>query len=144
MNAPITTRQVFLVETSRLTSGRWCHDKDRMIGEGDIHGSYSADTIGQDGTVRRPFKWQNGLCVCTSIHNFEAAYHCEAYRLVPRLHFKGTPVTYQEAAMSSSARRKSGMGFYHGIHVKRAGTNFVLVGPPMHFRPNETEQLSLP
>lgn len=132
-----------MVEPSRLASGRWCHDKDRMIGEGDIHASYSADTIGQGGTVRRLFKWQNGLCICTSIHNFEAAYHCEAYRLLPRPHFEGTPVTYQEAAMSSCARRESGMGFYHSILVKSAGKDFVLVGPSMRFGPNETEQLSL-
>ncbi len=143
MSAPITSKDVVLVDPSRLASGRWCHQTDRMIGEGDIHASYSADKIGLEGRVRRPFHWQNGQCVCTSVRGISGEYTFEAYRLVAIRYFDGTPETYREATMNSAARRESGMGFYHGMLVKHAKKDFVLVGPPIRFRSNETEQLSL-
>lgn len=57
MSAPVKLQE-FFVDPARLASGRWCHTRDRQIGEGDINASYSADKIAE-GRVRSPFKWQN-------------------------------------------------------------------------------------
>lgn len=143
MSAPFKTPGVFLVDPSRLASGAWCHTKDRQIGEGDIHASYSADKIGLEGKVRRPFSWQNGLWTCTSIRTIDREATFEAYCLIPAAHFGGTPEPYGKAIMNSAARRECGKGFYHGMLVRHANREFVLVGPPIQFCGNNTEQLSL-
>ena len=66
MSAPVKLQE-FFVDPARLASGRWCHTRDRQIGEGDISASYSADKIAE-GRVRSPFKWQNALTArCGSI-----------------------------------------------------------------------------
>ena len=82
MSAPFKTSDVFLVEPSRLASGAWCHTKERQIGEGDIHASYSADKIGLEGKVRRPFNWQNGLWVRQSLKTNVSIYR----KVVRELH----------------------------------------------------------
>jgi hypothetical protein len=47
--------EIFEIDPSRLAHGRYNYDKDRDEGEGDISGSYSGDTIAQNGRVRKPF-----------------------------------------------------------------------------------------
>ena len=54
MSAPVTPKE-YRVDPPRLASGTWCHTRDRQIGEGDISASYSADKIGLEGKVRKPF-----------------------------------------------------------------------------------------
>ena len=41
------------VSLARLASGRYDHGRSRDIGEGDIHASYSADTIASAGKIRK-------------------------------------------------------------------------------------------
>lgn len=53
MSAPIIKRQ-FRIDPSRLETGTWCHTRDKIIGEGDISASYSAEEIGLEGAVRKP------------------------------------------------------------------------------------------
>ena len=79
MRSAAQTQQV---DAARLNSGRWCHRAERMIGEGDISASYSADRIGSEEPVRKPFCWQGGLWVCVSIAGRVGELRAEAYRLV--------------------------------------------------------------
>ena len=82
MSAPVECR-TFQVDVAHLESGTWCHTWDKQIGEGDINASYSADTIGLEGRVRKPFRWMNALWIWTGIHSKAGTRGAEAYRLVP-------------------------------------------------------------
>lgn len=140
MSAPVRPRE-FLVDPSRLAMGTWCQKSDRQIGEGDIYGSYSADKIGMSEPIRRPFRWQNGLWVCTSIRGHSGMKSHEAYRLITAESFDDEPLTYRQITTNSAAHRKSGLGFYHGMLVKHAGGKVVLIGPPAMFLADHKEQL---
>ena len=48
-----------------------------------LNASYSADTIGLEGRVRKPFRWMNALWIWTGIHSKAGTRGAEAYRLVP-------------------------------------------------------------
>ncbi|TDL74123.1 hypothetical protein E2L08_16675 [Palleronia sediminis] len=135
MSAPVKLQE-FYVDPARLSSGRWCHTRDRQIGEGDISASYSADKIAE-GRIRSPFKWQNALWVSVggiSRGNYRAA---QAYRIVERRFFGGTPITYNENARLSAAARGRPEGFYHGMAVKWGKLDCVLIGPASAFLPSE-------
>ncbi|AJE47980.1 hypothetical protein [Celeribacter indicus] len=132
MSAPITLQE-FHVDPARLASGAWCHTRDRQIGEGDISASYSADKIGLEGRVRSPFKWQNALWVSvggTSKGDYRAV---QAYRIIERRFFDGTPITYQESVSAPKPLE----GFYHGMAVKWGKLDCVLIGPASLFLPSE-------
>lgn len=133
MSAPVTKE--FRVDPARLASGTWCHARDSQIGEGDISASYSADKIGLEGKVRSPFRWKNGLWVCTSLHSIRNHRGAEAYRLIPERFFGGTPISYHDNAMLGDQARRKPEGFYHGIRIKRGNQAFVLVGPSAVFLP---------
>ncbi len=135
MSAPVKL-QKFFVDPARLASGRWCHTRDRQIGEGDISASYSADKIAE-GRGRSPFKWQNALWVNVggaTIGNHRAV---QAYRIIERKFFDGATITYHENARMSAAARGRPEGFYHGMSVKWGKLDCVLIGPASIFLPSE-------
>lgn len=135
--------QITPVDPARLDTGTWCHDTDRMIGEGDISTSYSADTIGMEGRIRKPFNWNGASWVCVSISGRAGSTRAKAYRLVQPRMFDGEPVTYNERVHFGRSPADAGLGFYHGMLVKSGGTRLVLCGPPRTFVRGETEQFSL-
>tara|TARA_R110000850_G_scaffold83836_3_gene179897 strand:- start:10717 stop:11169 length:453 start_codon:yes stop_codon:yes gene_type:complete len=139
MSAPIDTKE-YRVDPSRLASGTWCHTRDRQIGEGDIAASYSADKIGLEGKVRKPFVWRHALWVCTSLHSMASTKCAEAYRLLPERFFDGEPTTYNEVAMLEAAKRSKPEGFYHGMRVRHGKQDYILVGPSIKLLPTEDSE----
>jgi hypothetical protein len=146
------------VNPARLAWGKYDHGRNRDIGEGDIHASYSADTIATSGKVRKAFRWQARLMVTVGLYGRSGREQAEAYQLVPLKVFSGTPKSYAEKigdADEAEAARNDPNGFYHGMTVKQGQETFVLSGPPVVFvaeeapgRPDgaanaEAEQLSL-
>ena len=85
--------EIISIDPARLMPGVWCHRRDRTIGEGDIYASYSADRIGMDRPIARPFTWRGGQWVCVSLSGRNGKLTAEAYCLVHLAAFKGTPVT---------------------------------------------------
>ena len=133
---PPTERETFAVHPARLA---W-RGAARETCEGDIHASYSADVIASNGRVRKPFRWKDGLYVCTSISGSglteSGMPEHEAYRMVPATTFMGTTATYREKtdkAEDAEAARNDPNGFYHGMTIKHGGASFVLCGPPIRF-----------
>lgn len=146
------------VNPARLGWGSYDQKRNREIGEGDIHASYSADTIATAGRVRRAFRWQAQLMVTVSLSGRRGVEQAEAYSLVPIKVFGGAPTTYAQKtarAEDAEAARNDPKGFYHGMQVTCGREAFVLSGPPVVFvaeqsavRPNDTlpatpQQLSL-
>jgi hypothetical protein len=143
------------VPPARLAWGTYDHDRNRDVGEGDIHASYSADTIAMSGRIRKAFRWQAQLMVTVSLAGCGGIEQAEAYRLLSLRAFIGTPTTYAdkiETGENAEAARNDPNGFYHGITVRHSSESFVLFGPPVLFvaepvRPNartpEPAQLNL-
>jgi hypothetical protein len=146
------------VNPARLAWGQYDRRRNRDSGEGDIHASYSADTIASAGKIRKAFRWQAQLMVTVSLSARGGLEQAEAYQLIPLKIFTGTPMCYAEkigTAENAEAARNDPNGFYHGMTVKQGGEMFVLSGPPVVFvaedgpeRPEgaasaEGEQLSL-
>jgi len=130
------------IDPTRLAWGEWCHRAGKQLGEGDIRASYSADRIGMGQPVRKPFRWQGGLWVCTGTRGGEPL-KAEAYRLVHPQAFDGTPVTYAEKVRDGDAARVDPNGFYHGVSVRHGGAEMVLCGPAVTFVPGEAAQFEL-
>lgn len=143
MTEPDTETGIYAVDPARLASGEWCHRAERTIGEGDIHASYSADRIGMEQPVRKPFTWKGTLHVCVSMRYRGDTTSAEAYRLVHPQMFSGAPTTYAEKLTDADAARADPNGFYHGMTVRHGGETFVLCGPPVSFVPGQAEQLTL-
>jgi hypothetical protein len=131
------------VDPARLDAGTWCHRAEKMLGEGDISCSYSADRIGMDQPVRKPFSWQGGLWVCVSIATRGGELSAEAYRLMHPQVYDGQTFSYRERVQNGHQGRADPDGFYHGMRVRRAGSEFILCGPPVIFVPGEQEQMHL-
>jgi hypothetical protein len=131
----------FRIEASRLASGQWDQARQRDVGEGDIHRSYSADRIGNGQPIRNPFQWDGNLWVCVSIIGSgltaTGEQEFQAYKLVPRELFKGEPTSYGKKVSvdAGDLARTDPNGFYHGMTVKHDGRTFVLTGPPAVFVP---------
>ena len=145
MSAP-NTPQEYRVDPARFEFGTWCHDRDRQIGEGDISASYSADTIGLEGRVRKPFVWQNALWVNTGTISNGPHRSVSAYSLIPVRFFEGEPQTYNQIVQDNVSARKRPEGFYHGMSVKHGKQDMVLIGPSVTFVPSEDkapEQIDL-
>lgn len=124
------------VNPARLTSGRHDHARNRDVGEGDIHASYSADTIASAGKIRKSFRWQAHLMVTVSLSGRGGIEQAEAYRLIPLKAFSGTTMRYADkigTAENAEAARNDPKGFYHGMVVKQGQEVFVLSGPPVVF-----------
>ena len=128
------------VDPDRLASGRWDHQLQRYVGEGDITASYSVDRIGLNQPVRKPFRWKRGLWVCTGRMGDRAA---EAYKLSPVGAFPSPVTTYIAKTRDSEAARNDPMGFYHGVTVSHGGRPYVLTGPPVQFERGPSSQLEL-
>jgi hypothetical protein len=143
MTRPPHTTETYAVNPARLAGGTWCHKANRQIGEGDIHGSYSADRIGMAQPVRKPFLWKGAPHVCVGMRYCGESMDAEAYRLVPVRLFDGEPTTYAGKLTDADAARADPNGFYHGMTVRHGGASCVLCGPPVVFVPGRTEQLSL-
>lgn len=132
-----------VVDPVRLAPGRWCHHAEKVIGEGDISASYSAERIGMGKPVRKPFSWRGALWVCISLRGRSDELSAEAYQLTHPQAFDAEIVTYAQRAANGDAARSDPNGFYHGMSVKHGNTAYVLSGPPVRFTRGETEQLSL-
>jgi len=109
--------------------------------------SYSADRIAYGQPVRRPFRHNGELWVCTSITGSgltaSGSTEHEAYQIVPERMFTGKPTTYAEktgTAESAEASRNDPNGFYHGVTVTHGRETFVLCGPPLRFVAAEAVQ----
>ena len=124
---------------SRLAFGVWCHASERLIGEGDIRASYSADRIGMGQPIRKPFRYGGDLWVCVGTSLSGA----EAYRLVHPSVYGGTARSYHDRCRDGDRARGDQAGFYDGIIVRHAGREFVMAGPPVMFAAGEEAQLSL-
>lgn len=103
--------------------------------------SYSSDSIGTSGAVRKPFEMDGELWVSIGQSGRGyAPYRCTSiriYKLVAASAFAGRTVSYGErvaechaadAAEDDSGDRIREL-FYHGMKVKHAGRACVLVGP---------------
>jgi hypothetical protein len=129
------------VNPARLAWGQYDHRRNRDWGEGDIHASYSADTIASSGKIRKAFRWQAQLMVTVSLSRLDGRDQAEAYRLALVAAFPGTPTSYNArvgSAEDAEAARNDPNGFYHGILVRQGSETFVLAGPPLVFVPEET------
>jgi len=146
------------VSPSRLAWGKYDHGRNRDIGEGDIHASYSADVIASGGKIRKAFRWQAQLMVTVSLSGRGGIEQAEAYHLIPLKVFAGTTMSYGQkigTAEDAEAARNDPNGFYHGMKVTQGQETLVLSGPPVLFvaaeearRPDSSpaadgEQLSL-
>jgi hypothetical protein len=127
---------------------------------GEIHDSYSGDRL-VEKVIRKPFKFESNFYVSTGGYSKGDDKSEECYLLVRRQDFKGEPKFYgqklenvpideEEAEYSedwAAQRRSQPEGFYHGMLVKRGGSESVLVGPPIVFVQKAgtvvTKQLSL-
>jgi hypothetical protein len=112
------------------------YEKHSDSGEGDIHASYSADTIATEGKIRRPFMFNGNPWVCVGMRGRGAVDEAEAYRLVHVKIFKGTPTTYSEKTRTEQGAeiaRTDPLGFYHAMVVKSGKESFVMMGPPTTF-----------
>jgi len=136
-------RVVHEVDPARLAPGRWCHERDAEIGEGDIAGSYSADKIAMENAVRKPFRWNGAPHVSTGSFGAGERLVHEAYRLVDASVFKGAPTTYAEKSKDGEAARRDPMGFYHGMTVRQGGRQLVMCGPPVGFKAGPSPQADL-
>jgi hypothetical protein len=124
------------VNPARLAWGKYDHARNRDTGEGDIHASYSADTIASAGTIRRSFRWQAQLMVTVSLSGRGGIEQAQAYRLIPPKVFNGATMSYADKIRTSEnteAARNDPNGFYHGMVVKHGQQVFVLSGPPVVF-----------
>jgi hypothetical protein len=127
------------LDPARFRWGTWCHRADKIVGEGDIAASYSADRIGMGQPVRRPFEWKGSLWTCVSKSDKSA----EAYRLTHPQAFSGDPLTYRAKVVNGDAARNDPNGFYHGMTVTHGGKDFVLSGPPALLVAGESRQMDL-
>jgi len=133
MSGPARRPEIHRVDPGRLAFGRWDTEQNVQAGEGDIVGSYSADRIGMGQPLRRPFKFRNGLWVCTGITGRSGQTIAEAYRLTDPTVFEGRPTTYPEKTRDPEAARQDPSGFYHGMIVRTGKRSLVLEGPPVVF-----------
>ena len=133
----------FAVNPARLSAGAWCPRSQKTIGQGDIAASYSAERIGTNQPIRKPFHWKGSLWVCVSMTICHGTRSTEAYRLVPPQHFNGKPLTYAAKTADPDAARADANGFYHGMSVRHAGQTFVPCGPPVILVPGASEQPDL-
>lgn len=130
-------------EPERFQSGTWCATSQRLIGEGDISASYSADRIGAGEPVRKPFRWKGALWTSIGMSSLGSERIVTAYRLVPAALFDGDTRSYAKTVADGEAARSNPLGFYHGMEVRHGGKPFVISGKPEEFAPSQSEQLAL-
>lgn len=131
------------IDPARLCSGEWSHCKNRVLGEGDIAASYSADNIAYGASIRPPFHWQGMLMVNTGTALDYGTGNRAAYRLIPSQQFEAKPCTYRERVLQGDTARCDPNGFYHGMMVHWRGQIMILTGPPVVFVPGAPTQPDL-
>jgi len=117
------------VSPSRLAHGKWCHSTNKQVGEGDISASYSADRIGSDEPVRRPFTHEGQQWISSG----SDGHSSHGYRLVHPSCFDGNTFTYAQRVRDGDNGRRDPKGFYHGMQVKHGGQTMILRGPAVQF-----------
>ena len=100
------------VEPARLNRGKWSHRKNKMIGEGDISTSYSADKIAYGQPVRKPFEWQCGFWVSVGNAIGRGRENARAYRLASPVQYDGMPLSYGEKIADGEAARNDPKRFF--------------------------------
>jgi hypothetical protein len=127
----MTEPTTYVVDPSRLAFGVWDHTTGREHGEGEIVASYSGDTIGAEGKVRKPFKFDGDLWVTVCLSGEKA----EAYRLVPLQFFNEKPISYHDKIEieNGDAARADPLGFYNAMSVVYGRQSYVMKGPPVVF-----------
>ncbi len=141
-----TENQTHQVDPERFKMGTWSHQFNRQVGQGDIRKSYSADRIGMEGRVRKPFKFKDQLWVNTGRGGGAGTVDNQtitAYRLIPIDDFDGDPTTYHQKTRNSDIARSDPNGFYHGMTVKYKNKDHILIGPSVTFTPGKVQQLAL-
>ncbi len=131
------------VDPGRLADGTWCHRRNKMIGQGDISASYSADRIGENKPLRKPFDWQGATWVCVGKMPHGEGRSATVYRLIDPGLFDEAATTFGDRARRGDAAREVPNGFYHGVTVTHAKRVLVLCGPPALLIPGKTAQLEL-
>lgn len=130
-----TTSQTELtrVPTAKGNIQRILVDPIRLDEQGDITRSYSGDCV-DNGKIRRPFRYNGKLCVCTS-SLYGTTREATAYYLTPKHLFDGEPTTYAVKILSDHGEtaRSDPNGFYHGITINHQGQPYVLAGPKLTF-----------
>ena len=128
------------LEPDRFEPGAFCYRQERTIGEGDIAASYSADTIGLEGRIRKPFRWNESDWV--SIGSGTGGRH-SVYRLVDPSVFPRSVTSYREKTRDAAAARSDPHGFYDGMKVTRGKDEYVLCGPQIIVKPGQAQQARL-
>jgi len=129
-------QSIIEVSPSRLEHGTWCHKRNRTIGEGDIAASYSADRIGSEQPIRKPFSHAGALWVAGGTCGASAS----AYRLVHPSCFDGETHSYGERVADGYQGRRDKGGFYHGMKVTHRGNIMVMCGPEVKFVAGQERQ----
>lgn len=136
--------ETFTVDSARLADGAWSPKADKILGEGDIVASYSADRICVDESIRRPFEWRAGLWVCVSTRTRNGTREAEAYPLNLAAAFTdATTYRAKTALQQGEYARNDPHGFYHGMTVRHGAQTMVLCGPPALFVPDEAQKAAL-
>jgi len=125
------------VAPRRLNSGHWCHQRASQVGEGDIHAAYSADRIGAENKIRKPFRLRGWLWTTVGMSHRGGHTTAKAYRLLSPAEFDGEPTSYSEKNHEDA--RGDPLGFYHGMEVSHGGHTYVLTGPPVQMVPGAPE-----
>ena len=131
----VENQKTHAVPASRLAMGKWCHETNKQVGQGDISAANSADKIAFESKIRKPFRLQGWLHATVSLQGTASDTNATAYRLFDLSNFDGVPQTYLEA----SRKPKRGSGFYHGMLVTYGTRKYVLVGPPITI--NKSDEL---
>jgi hypothetical protein len=121
-------------------------DPARLADGSPIRSAYSADKIANYNAktglsaIRKPFVYKGSLYTVTGIGR-GAGVQCEAWELVPRDLYQGTPTLYRDKAAQRTYRNSDKypgleatdpIDFYEGIQVSHKGTIYVLTRP-LHF-----------
>jgi hypothetical protein len=101
-----------------------------------VQKSYSADKIAEKkSTVREPFEIDGKLYVCTSGWGKDKQQFAHVYRLTPVADFDGRVTDYYNKLKDDHGEkaRNDPKGFYHGMHVRQGGKDYILTGPELTF-----------
>jgi hypothetical protein len=111
-------------------------------GGGDIARSYSAQSLGEKGAVKSPFKFRGGEWVYTGGGGRGERDWAECYRLVALDAFDGPSAPYRDHDWNRMRGNKE-VGAYHGMSAKHGSRDVVLSGPPVIFLAGQPEQAGL-
>jgi hypothetical protein len=109
---------------------------------GDIRRSYSAQSLGEQGAIKSPFRFRGGEWVNTGGSYFRGKGNLECYRIVPLEAFDGPSAPYREHDWERM-RGNEEVGAYHGMSAKHGSREIVLQGPPIVFVSGQPEQSAL-